>query len=304
MKTAVVLGAAGFVGRHVARAFANEGYRVIGIGHGSWSRDEWRGWGLADWHLADVDLEALLTYAGEPDVLVQCAGSGSVPFSVTHPIQDYHRSVSTTMAALEFVRTHAPRCRLVLPSSAAVYGTVHRMPIQVTDPLMPVSPYGTHKKIAEEMCVSYGRHFDVSAAIVRLFSVYGIGLRKQLVWDACTKLTSGPAEFGGTGRELRDWLHIDDAAALLVKAAAHASPATPIANGGTGVAVATGHIVATLAGALGVATPPRFVGSQRVGDPVNHEADIGQAIEWGWTPTRDLDTELVRFASWFADSSR
>jgi len=130
-----VLGAAGFVGRHAARALARAGYEVVGIGHGTWLRDEWREWGLREWHMADISIEALLTYAGEPEILIQCAGSGSVAFSMTHPAQDFRRSVDSTLAALDFVRLHAPDCRIVLPSSAAVYGTAERMPITIADPL-------------------------------------------------------------------------------------------------------------------------------------------------------------------------
>ena len=169
MKQAAVLGAAGFVGRHAARALALAGYDVVGIGHGSWLRDEWREWGLRDWHVADISLETLLTYAGEPEILVQCAGSGSVAFSMTHPAQDFRRSVDSTLAALDFVRLHAPDCRFVLPSSAAVYGSAEQMPITVADRLRPESPYGVHKKIAEDLCRSYARTFGIRAAIVRLF---------------------------------------------------------------------------------------------------------------------------------------
>lgn len=300
MKRAVVLGAAGFVGRYVAKALAADGYDVVGIGHGSWTRAEQEAWGLSAWHQADVTLDALLTYAGEPDVLIQCAGSGSVAFSMTHPVQDYHRSVSTTLAGLEFVRLQAPDCRYILPSSAAVYGNADVTPIPVDAPLRPVSPYGTHKVIAEHLCRSYGRNFGVQAAVVRLFSVYGIGLRKQLLWDACRKLRADEATFGGSGRELRDWLHIEDAANLLRCAAAAANSDVPTANGGTGHGVSTGHIVTCLAQALDYRGDPQFAGAQRAGDPLNQEADVAQARSWAWAPRRDLDQELRRYAEWFA----
>ena len=54
---ALVTGAFGFVGRHVARALAAEGAHVVGIGHGSWGRDEWRRWGIDEWHTADITVE-------------------------------------------------------------------------------------------------------------------------------------------------------------------------------------------------------------------------------------------------------
>jgi len=294
-----VLGAAGFVGRHAARALARAGYEVVGIGHGTWLRDEWREWGLREWHMADVSIEALLTYAGEPEILIQCAGSGSVAFSMTHPAQDFRRSVDSTLAALDFVRLHAPECRIVLPSSAAVYGTAEQMPIRIDDPLRPESPYGVHKTIAEDLCRSYARTFGVRAAIVRLFSVYGVGLRKQLLWDACTKLTQGEARFAGTGEELRDWLDVQDAASLLVTAAGYASAECPLVNGGCGTAASVRTIVEGLRRELGTAAEPVFSGTRRGGDPIGYEADITEALAWGWRPERTLADGLAAYAAWF-----
>ena len=254
--------------------------------------------------MSDISVESLLTYAGKPEVLIQCAGSGSVAFSMAHPAQDFRRSVDTTLAALDFVRLHAPDCRVVLPSSAAIYGTAERMPIRIDDPLHPESPYGVHKKIAEDLCRSYARTFGVRAAIVRLFSVYGVGLRKQLLWDACTKLVQGEVEFAGTGEELRDWLEVQDAAALLMTAAARASADCPIVNGGTGESANVRAIVEGLARALGLAVQPTFSGARRSGDPIGYEADITEALGWGWRAEQSLAGGLAAYAAWFLDDRR
>lgn len=298
MKQAVVLGAAGFIGRYAARALHEAGYTVTGIGHGGWSAAEQRNWGIERWHAVDVSLEALTTYADTPDVLVQAAGSGSVAFSMSHPIQDYSRSVATTLAALEFVRTQAPSCALVLPSSAAVYGNVSALPIGIADPLAPVSPYGTHKVIAEDLCRSYGRSFGVRSAIIRLFSIYGVGLRKQLLWDAYHKIKAGEPDFFGTGEERRDWLHVADAARLIVAGAAHATQSAPVVNGGTGVSLINRDVLNWMAAALGSGQQPRFSGTPRSGDPLGHQADIAEALGWGWQPERQLQNEVAGIVSW------
>jgi UDP-glucose 4-epimerase len=300
---AIVLGAAGFVGRHVARALAVEGWQVVGIGHGGWSREEWRSWGVSDWHLADIDEEALLSFAGEPDLLVQCAGSGSVAFSMTHPKEDFDRSVGSTLAALEFLRVHVPNCPLVLPSSAAVYGTVHESPICVNAEKSPQSPYGVHKTVVEDLCRSYARTFGLRVAIVRLFSVYGPGLRKQLLWDACSKLHAGMATFAGSGEEERDWLHVEDAATLLLAASRHATENCPIVNGGTGETTSVRRIVEQLDLKLGGQGSFVFTGASREGDPDVYRADIAEALAWGWRPARELQTGLSEYATWFRDDA-
>ena len=61
--------------------------------------------------------------------------------------------------------------------------------------------------------------------------MYGCGLRKQLLWDACGKFAKKEDVFMGTGDEVRDWLHVEDAAELLLAAASHASAECPTVNG-------------------------------------------------------------------------
>ncbi len=298
-KRAVVTGAYGFIGRHVARQMAKEGWRVIGLGHGSWMRDEWHAWGIAEWHSADITPESLVTYAGEPDVIVHCAGSGSVGFSMTHPYQDFQRTVSTTLAVLEYARLYAPRARIVYPSSAGVYGAVQKLPIGETDPLSPASPYGVNKRITENLCESYAKHFGIAVAVVRLFSVYGVGLRKQLLWDASQKIMRGENIFFGTGEEIRDWLHIEDAASLLIAAAGQASAQCPNVNGGSGVGVSVREILTDLFACFERADTPIFSGTARSGDPQGYTADISLARQWGWQPEMLLHKGLRQYADWF-----
>jgi len=298
-KTALVTGAYGFIGRHVARQLAREGWRVIGLGHGAWVRDEWQAWGIDEWHSAEIALETLITYAGEPDIIVHCAGSGSVGFSMTHPCQDFQRTVATTLAVLEYARLYAPRARVAYPSSAGVYGAVQKLPIAETDALNPASPYGVHKRLAEELCASYAQHFGIAVAVVRLFSVYGAGLRKQLLWDASQKIAAGENRFFGTGAEIRDWLHVEDAASLLIAAAAHASQACPVVNGGAGAGVTVIEILAELFAGFGRADAPAFSGEARSGDPLGYVADIARARQWGWQPLVDWKQGVREYVDWF-----
>jgi UDP-glucose 4-epimerase len=296
----VVTGAHGFLGRHVARLLSRKGHTVLGIGHGEWTQKEWESWGLSRWHSVDVTLDAFEKHAGVPSAIVHCAGSGSVAFSISDPLADFERTVETTAHVLEYVRTFAPSCRIVYPSSASVYGTVEEFPIRQDCRAAPISQYGVHKLLAEQMVVSYARQFEISAAIVRLFSVYGCGLRKQLLWDACSKLMNRDSVFTGTGDEVRDWLHVEDASELLVSAAEHASVECPIVNGGSGVGVTVREVLIHLGfGLLQENTTPIFSGVRRSGDPSRYIADIEGSREWGWSPTRQWKEGVEEYAAWW-----
>lgn len=295
----LVTGAHGFLGRHVARRIAHDGRLVTGIGHGAWDTAESGTFGLTFWHQADITLESLMTYAGKPSLIVHCAGSGSVPFSMEQPHQDFVRTVSNTAAVLEYVRLHSPDTIVVYPSSAAVYGNVTKVPIVECDALNPASPYGVHKLMAEELCRSYAKHCGVRVAIVRFFSIYGSGLRKQLLWDACRKARDGDLLFHGTGREIRDWLHVHDAADLLVKASAEASNACPVFNGGSGIGTEIAEVVRVVATSMHASAEPTFRGVERSGDPSRYVADNARALGLGWRPEMRLEPGIRDYVSWF-----
>lgn len=301
MGTVLVTGANGFLGRHVGRTAAQQGHHVIGIGHGDWTEEAWRRWGLSAWHELDVTLAGLVAHAGRPNIIVHCAGSSSVGFSFENPAQDFDRTVRTTVELLEYLRTCAPETALVYPSSAAVYGRAAMFPISEESPLVPISPYGVHKKMAEELCRSYGRTFGLRVAVVRLFSAYGIELRKQLLWDASNKALSDDRRFAGTGNETRDWVSAEDAATLLLIAGDHAGPDAPTVNGALGNEVAIRTILRVLYRALGVSKEPEFTGIPRSGDPDRYAGDPSRAQGWGWMPQWTWEEGVREYARWFLE---
>lgn len=298
----LVTGARGFIGRHTSRALAAQGNNVIGIGHGSWTAGEAREFGVQRWIDADITLEALnrLELPGPVDCVVHCAGSGAVSYSYANPWQDFQRATVTTAAVLEWIRTQArPRPRLVLVSSAAVYGDQGDTDAMEPSVRSPISPYGFHKLSAEMLCESASRFFEVPVSIVRLFSVYGEGLRKQLLWDALNKFRSGQNQFFGTGHELRDWVHVDDAASLLCEAACAPQSRFDIYNGGNEAAT-TSRLLSLLAHQFGTDLRPCFTGQTHTGNPHRLTADCGHALrQLGWQPRVTLEEGIARYVDWF-----
>jgi UDP-glucose 4-epimerase len=297
----VVTGAHGFLGRHVARHFASVGWEVTGTGHGQWSHREQVQYGVAKWHGGDVTVDALATYAGEPDLIVHCAGSGTVSFSMLHPFEDWTRGVVTTAAVLEYIRLHSAGTKLVFPSSAAVYGSARKLPIAESDPLLPVSPYGVHKVMAEMLCNSYSATFDLTVGIIRFFSIYGEGLRKQLLWDACNKIAHGNGEFFGSGAELRDWLHVEDAARLIYAVADRLEQGCTTINGGSGEGITVRSVVETLIQESRTSMQPNFSGQTRPGDPPGYQAEMSRAHNFGWAAQIGWQEGMRRYVEWFRE---
>lgn len=299
---ALVLGAAGFIGRHVCREMNARGFTVHGVGHGGWTAEERSAFGVTRWHESDITLEALRAASdgASPDVVLHCGGSGTVAHSYRAPASDFERSVGTTLAALEFTREQtSPPC-FVLASSAAVYGDQGDIDIDEGARLDPMSPYGYHKMTSEHLCESYHRFFNVRTRVVRLFSVYGEGLQKQLLWDAMNKFRRGENSFFGTGDEMRDWIHVEDAARLLGLAATAPATLHAIYNGGYFKA-RTRDVLGALARAAHATSAPTFSGEVHPGNPRRLTGSTSRArTELAFEGHIGLEDGLSRYADWFA----
>jgi UDP-glucose 4-epimerase len=183
-----------------------------------------------------------------------------------------------------------------------VYGAKDDAPIGIGDAMNPISPYGYHKRIVEELMESYSRSYGIRVGIIRFFSIYGPGLTKQLLWDAGSKLRAAAgstATFWGTGEETRDWISSEDAAEL-VMAVARSEQDFLIVNGASGERTTVREILELLKQALDVNTTVLFNGTVREGDPRFYHADITEALALGWKPAIPLKKGIEQYAQWFA----
>ncbi|MEA3029345.1 MAG: UDP-glucose 4-epimerase [Sphingomonadales bacterium] len=304
MATIWITGARGFIGRHLAKHLAGAGHRVAGVGHGIWPEaDAWR-WGVTDWLNADVDAASLTQLAatsGAPACVYHLAGGSSVGASLAAPLEDFRRTAASSAELLEWTRSNAPSAAVVAVSSAAVYGEGHSGPIDEDAATRPFSPYGFNKYAMEQLFRCYAQSFGCRIAIVRLFSIYGNGLTKQLLWDLCTRFEDNAGELllAGSGEELRDWLHVDDVAVLLEKASARASPDVALVNGGRGTGLAVRSIVELVRAAWSDAPRVSFSGSRRPGDPFSLVAATRRLDQWGFRPAVAPERGIADYVAWF-----
>lgn len=299
-KTALVTGTYGFLGRHVAKKLACDGWQVTGIGHGSWNKKEWSQYGIKVFFNCDVTYENLEKVLNPPfNIVIHCAGTGSVGASYSNPREDFRKNVISSHDLLEYLRIHSPSSHLIFPSSASVYGCVEKKLIPEEHPRNPVSPYGLHKKMVEDLCEFYSSRHDINVDIIRFFSIYGTGLKKQLIWDACKKIHAGNSQFFGTGNEIRDFLHIDDAVSLIQLLAEKPSQGLSIINGGTGLGITTREIITLIQKGFSDNNPLNFTNLIREGDPTYMIADIRKARSLGWIPLVPLNVGINDTIEWF-----
>jgi UDP-glucose 4-epimerase len=276
-----VTGAKGFLGRHVSKALSDAGNSVVGLGRPEVEIPS----PAFERRLADL----------RPDVVVHCAGPSSVPGSLEHPETDRAGSVGVTAALLATLERLEPTPKLVLLSSAAVYGQPRRLPITETDEPDPISPYGVHRLEVEQLALSS----DIPAVIARVFSAYGEGLRRQVLWDIAVKVRAGgPVELWGTGDESRDFVHATDIGRAIVLLCARDRFANGVVNVASGRETTIREIAELLLRELGADAELRFRGVEREGDPLRWQADVERLRSLGWEPSVPVGDGVTRYARW------
>lgn len=295
-----VAGASGFIGRHLVRALLASGSRVVGFCRSLPAEPHP---GLMDLVGGGLNTEVLsqaLLQHGKPDLVYHFAGGGTVGASIENPLADFDSSVAATARLLDALRRVAPAVPIVLASSAAVYGGGYRGPISLSAPLAPFSPYGHHKRMAEQLAQGYAEAYGMRITLLRLFSIYGPEIDKQLIFDLCTRLAAGhdPLTLGGTGQELRDWCHVSDVVRLCLelKPAVVGQPA--VFNVGSGCGTDIAKVARLTRDAWGSRVEVAFSGQSRPGDPFSLIADPG-SLPPGFVPQIALQPGLEEFVGWF-----
>jgi UDP-glucose 4-epimerase len=290
-QSVLITGVAGFLGRYTAREFLRAGWQVMGVDSAPpENAGVPPGVVYRQMRLPSPELQGLLA-SEVPGACVHCAGRASVPLSVQDPAADFTANTVLTFELLELLRRHAPACRFIFLSSAAVYGNAPVLPVHEEQQPAPLSPYGYHKLQSELICEEFQRVYGIPTAAARIFSAYGPGLRRQVIWDICTKLLLGNGELRliGTGQESRDFIHAADVARALVSIAEKAPCEGERYNLGSGRETTIADLVDQITAALGREVRPVFDGKVRHGDPLNWRANIQRITQLGFNPTVPLE---------------
>ena len=236
------------------------------------------------------------------DVCINCAGAASVPDSIKNPFRDFSLNVYHVAMVLEALRKHNDRCRFINLSSAAVYGNPGKLPISESFPCYPLSPYGKHKLIAEEICKEYNEYFGINTCSLRIFSAFGPGLRKQILWDIYQKsLHADAISLFGTGMETRDFVYIDDIVQAIHKVILAGNFSAGIYNVGSGKEITIRELADILLEEMDYKGKLFFSGNERIGDPINWQADISLIKELEYEPKFSIRSGITQYLQWLKE---
>jgi UDP-glucose 4-epimerase len=304
-QTVLVTGGAGFIGSHLVEQLVAAGATVAILDDFSSGSRENLATVYDKVRLQELDIRQIAwdqVLTDQPyDVIFHLAANAYVPPSVERPDWDYQINLESTLRLLEALRKAKWPGKLIYASSAAVYGNPARMPIHEGDPTVPISPYGVSKLAAERYVAVYSQLYNLKAASLRLFPVYGPRQRKQVVYDLIRKIFQNPSELFiyGDGTQTRDFSYVEDVARAAMLVAERAPLQGEVYNVASGRECSIRELAEKLCHIIGAS--PKFVysGSVRPGDPERWSVDISRLTALGYRPQVLLEQGLSRTVEWF-----
>ncbi|MGA9353562.1 MAG: UDP-glucose 4-epimerase GalE [Terriglobales bacterium] len=309
----LVVGGAGYIGSHAARALRRARYQVIIYDNFSTGfRRLAQGFELVEGDIGDQS--KLHSVLSRVDAVMHFAAHCYVGESVTDPRKYFRNNVVDALTLLNSAVDAGVR-HFVFSSTCAVYGVPVKVPITEQNPREPINPYGATKLAFENALEAYDRAYGMRSARLRYFNAAGADESGEIgeLHDPETHLiplalqASLPGDFAlqvfgsdyptPDGTCLRDYIHVNDLADAHVRALQHLEQGgeSLAVNLGTGKGNSVLEVIHAAAAATGQPVR-RTIGPRRPGDPPALIADPSKAKEvLGWTAQRNL-TDIVNSA--------
>jgi UDP-glucose 4-epimerase len=300
MKIAI-LGASGFIGRHLTSKFAKDGHEVFCFGRELALEEVFEGAKHIRFDLAEISSESK-TVLLNCDVVVHLVSTTNPGNSVLSPRTDVSDNILGSLDLFEILRGN-PKCKLIFASSGgAVYGLPKTLPISEAHENNPVSPYGVSKLAIEKFLFSYLAQHGLDYTILRLSNPYGPGqlnLRGQGLIPTIIEcgLTGQPVTIWGDGTSERDYLFIDDAVDAFSRAVTYKG-SERVFNVGSGVGTSILNLVSEIECLLNLPIKLNFE-QRRASDPLVNILDVSLAKEvLGWVPSTSIGDGLQKTVEW------
>lgn len=281
---AVVTGGAGFIGSHIAEAFAARGFDTHVIDNYAGGRREDRIHEGVTYHELDVlDTKAIAPVLAGARYVFHEAALPRVQFSIEYPIETFRVNVDGTVSVLKAAHEGGVG-RVIYAASSSAYGDQAIMPLSENLPAMPKSPYGLQKHMGELACRLWSEVYGLSTVSLRYFNVYGPRFDPQGAYALvigkflAQRLAGEAMTITGDGTQTRDFTHVSDVVrANLLAAESDKVGKGEVINIGAGRNKSVNEI-ADLVGGERVHIEPRL-------EPHDTLADNRRAKEMlGWEP--------------------
>lgn len=301
-------GSEGFLGQHVVNKLLTLGHEVIGLDH---LDPQVHGtnytMGKRPYELIPLSAGSLTTTRMHPIGTVIHLGAKVGVGQSMHRIVEYVMdNTCDTAHLLQNLTTHRPK-RLIVASSMSIYGEgLMGRGMREDDSPDLRSIYALTKYDQEQLCLIWGKAYDVPTVALRFFNIYGPGQSLNnpytgvLAIFASRLLNDKPPVIYEDGQQTRDFIHVDDVANAVVHAATGDMPSGAY-NVGTGVATTIKSMAIDMGFNLqknGVVKCPYYTGEHRKGDIRHCFADIGKIMQAGWCPQIPFAEGLMEYCAW------
>jgi len=313
----LVTGGAGYIGSVVVERLISAGQRVVVLDNLSTGYRQ-AVHANADFVLGDIrDLSCLEHVFSSFDVdgVIHMAAKALIPESITDPAPFYDINLSGGIKLVDAMVAHGVR-RIIMSSTAAVYGQPDSMPIDESTTTNPMNSYGETKLSFERTLYWYSRAYGLETTIFRYFSAAGASIcygeahvpETHLIPRLLLSALKGTfaAEIYGSDYEtpdgtcLRDFVHVIDLADAHIRALEVSNTSGfRVYNMGSGTGYSVLEVVDKVEKTIGKKLQRKFL-PRRSGDPERLVASSARAIrELGWRPTyQSLDDILVSAWNW------
>lgn len=286
----LVTGGAGFIGSHIVSALLQRGASVRVLDNFSSGKpenlDAAAGDGRGRLEVIEGDLRDPARVAeavDQVDAVFHEAAFVSVPESMEKPAECFDVNVGGTCLLFESARKAGVR-RLVIASSAAVYGDSDALPLSEEALPRPLSPYAASKSAGELYASMYTRALGLEVVALRYFNVYGPRQRPDSMYAAAVpifirrRLDGQPVTIFGDGRQTRDLIYVEDVARANLLAAEHPAAAGQVFNVCTGRETSLLDLLDVLDELCPGSAAPQFAGP-RSGDIYRSLGSPAKALE-------------------------
>ena len=292
----IILGSSGFIGSNCVKYFLSKNHHVWTAGIKDLNKENY--YKINKFNPNYIPLFEKQKY----DICINASGSSSIHDSFTNTKNDFSLNVLNVQKLLATIKKYNTECKIINFSSAAVYGNPKTLPISENSTLNPISPYGKHKLESEKLLTEYSQNFGLKTCSLRIFSAYGPGQRKQIIWDIYQKyLKDKQITLFGDGNESRDYIYIDDIMEAIEVVIHEANFKGEAINIATGIETSISSLVETFFNILDPSANFQFTGEKKVGHPINWCADIRKISNMRFKPKTTLTEGLYSVISWIKD---